>query len=186
MPRISPETSATCSLCGEPMPEGEQMFNYHGFSGPCPKPPLPKPITTEQLDKLQFGKELHERPRADNRAQLAYETFLAGFNPPSTLPKWHDAPSWVRDVAQVAYLQGKLDAGPAQDAVRAAAERVCWFDWSDNDMDAVAAIDALRKAITSSVPSTAQREPMAWCEKCSDWHYPADECPIPSKQGNTP
>ncbi len=25
------------------MPEGEQMFNFHGFSGPCPKPPLPKP-----------------------------------------------------------------------------------------------------------------------------------------------
>lgn len=48
-------------------------------------------------------------------------------------------------------------AGPAQDAVRAAAERVCWFDWSDNDMDAVAAIDALRKAITSSVPSTEPR-----------------------------
>lgn len=26
-----------CSLCGEPMPEGEQMFKYHGYSGPCPK-----------------------------------------------------------------------------------------------------------------------------------------------------
>lgn len=24
------------------MPEGEQMFKYHGYSGPCPKPPLPK------------------------------------------------------------------------------------------------------------------------------------------------
>lgn len=32
-----------CSLCGEPMPEGETMFKYHGLSGPCPKPPLPKP-----------------------------------------------------------------------------------------------------------------------------------------------
>lgn len=29
-----------CQLCGEPMPEGEEMFNYHGYSGPCPKPPL--------------------------------------------------------------------------------------------------------------------------------------------------
>lgn len=29
-----------CLLCGEPMPPGEQMFNYHGYSGPCPKPPL--------------------------------------------------------------------------------------------------------------------------------------------------
>lgn len=27
-----------CELCGEPMPEGEEMFRYHGYSGPCPKP----------------------------------------------------------------------------------------------------------------------------------------------------
>lgn len=25
------------------MPEGEEMFQYHGYSGPCPKPPLSKP-----------------------------------------------------------------------------------------------------------------------------------------------
>lgn len=41
-----PDTStiALCKICGEPMPPGEEMFNYHGFSGDCPKPPLPKPI----------------------------------------------------------------------------------------------------------------------------------------------
>jgi hypothetical protein len=33
---------SNCELCGEPMPEGETMFKYHGYSGPCPKPPLPK------------------------------------------------------------------------------------------------------------------------------------------------
>lgn len=31
-----------CALCGEPMPPGEEMFKYHGYSGNCPKPPLPK------------------------------------------------------------------------------------------------------------------------------------------------
>lgn len=31
-----------CELCGELLPEGERMFKYHGFSGPCPKPPLQK------------------------------------------------------------------------------------------------------------------------------------------------
>ena len=31
-----------CELCGAPMPPGEEMFKYHGFSGPCPKPPLKK------------------------------------------------------------------------------------------------------------------------------------------------
>lgn len=32
---------ARCNLCGEPMPAGEEMFKFHGYSGPCPKPPLP-------------------------------------------------------------------------------------------------------------------------------------------------
>ncbi len=31
-----------CTLCGEPMPDGEEMFKYHGYSGICPKPPLPE------------------------------------------------------------------------------------------------------------------------------------------------
>lgn len=31
---------ARCEICGEPMPEGEEMFKFHGYSGGCPKPPL--------------------------------------------------------------------------------------------------------------------------------------------------
>lgn len=31
---------ARCSLCGEPMPAGEEMFKFHGYSGDCPKPHL--------------------------------------------------------------------------------------------------------------------------------------------------
>lgn len=31
-----------CEICGDPMPDGETMFKYHGYSGPCPKPPLKK------------------------------------------------------------------------------------------------------------------------------------------------
>jgi hypothetical protein len=27
---------ARCQLCGGPMPEGEEMFKLHGYSGPCP------------------------------------------------------------------------------------------------------------------------------------------------------
>lgn len=34
--------TAKCQLCGEPMPSGEEMFKFHGYSGPCPKPPLPR------------------------------------------------------------------------------------------------------------------------------------------------
>ena len=33
---------ATCALCGEPMPAGEEMFKFHGYSGDCPKQPLPQ------------------------------------------------------------------------------------------------------------------------------------------------
>lgn len=41
-----------CELCGEPMPPGEQMFKYHGYSGPCPKPPLPTQGPRTDLGKL--------------------------------------------------------------------------------------------------------------------------------------
>ena len=34
----------TCELCGEPMPTGEETLRYHGYSGPCPKPPKPRPF----------------------------------------------------------------------------------------------------------------------------------------------
>lgn len=38
------EPEAVCGVCGEPMPPGEEMFTFHGYSGPCPKPPLPKVV----------------------------------------------------------------------------------------------------------------------------------------------
>jgi hypothetical protein len=41
---------AICKLCGEPLPAGEEMFKYHGYSGDCPKPPLPRQKT--ELEKL--------------------------------------------------------------------------------------------------------------------------------------
>ncbi len=33
---------SNCELCGDPMPAGEEVFKFHGFSGPCPKPPMDK------------------------------------------------------------------------------------------------------------------------------------------------
>lgn len=29
-----------CEICGEKMPEGEEMFRFHGYSGNCPSPPI--------------------------------------------------------------------------------------------------------------------------------------------------
>ena len=42
---------ALCGLCGEPMPENEQMFKYHGYSGDCPKPPLLKTDTSAPCNR---------------------------------------------------------------------------------------------------------------------------------------
>jgi hypothetical protein len=33
------------------MPEGEEMFKFHGYSGSCPKEPLPRPKT--ELETLR-------------------------------------------------------------------------------------------------------------------------------------
>lgn len=51
------EAIAKCGLCGEPMPPGEEMFNYHGHSGPCPKPPLQR----ASIDDLQILRNALER-----------------------------------------------------------------------------------------------------------------------------
>jgi len=53
-----------CELCGEPMPEGEQMFKYHGYSGPCPKPPLAKPPGLNFSAALMYLKEGRRVARA--------------------------------------------------------------------------------------------------------------------------
>jgi hypothetical protein len=64
----------TCAICGEPMPEGEEMFKYHGYSGRCPKPPLPRKASPEEArltriydilaginDKIEFGDDGYVR-----------------------------------------------------------------------------------------------------------------------------
>jgi len=47
---------ARCEICGEPMPPGEEMFKYHGYSGNCPKPPLPVPqVITIKIEREGNG-----------------------------------------------------------------------------------------------------------------------------------
>ena len=50
---------ALCTICGEPMPAGEEMFKFHGYSGPCPKPPIER-MTLEKLLRMaaQRGRRL--------------------------------------------------------------------------------------------------------------------------------
>lgn len=51
---------------------------------------------------------------SEKRTRIAYEAFrgalIPGLDP--EVPSWKDAPNWIRDVALVAYLQGKLDGPP--------------------------------------------------------------------------
>lgn len=68
--------------------------------------------TLRPLEPLLPGETRSEYiARVDNaaRARLAYQVFRCGLRHPNTIPRWDDAPSWIRDVAVVAYLQGKLD-----------------------------------------------------------------------------
>ena len=44
-----------CTLCGEPMPDGEGMFKIHGYSGPCPKPPLQQTLVAVQVGIRRRG-----------------------------------------------------------------------------------------------------------------------------------
>jgi len=46
---------ANCQLCGEPMPPGEEMFQFHGYSGPCPKSPLPRLNIRAKLEQIIGG-----------------------------------------------------------------------------------------------------------------------------------
>lgn len=48
---------SNCEICGESMPVGEEMFYYHGLSGPCPKPALPQPKLAALIAYLLVDKE---------------------------------------------------------------------------------------------------------------------------------
>lgn len=47
--------TAKCVLCGEPMPAGEEMFQYHGYSEGCSKPPAATAVDGEAA-----GRRLYE------------------------------------------------------------------------------------------------------------------------------
>lgn len=44
-----------CTLCGEPMPKGEEMFQYHGYSGDCPKKPIDKKPDHYMMQFFKFS-----------------------------------------------------------------------------------------------------------------------------------
>lgn len=63
-----------CELCGEPMPEGEGMFKYHGYSGPCQKKPMLQPhelrVVIEKKDLDEKRQKLTDFMRDDVYSKL--------------------------------------------------------------------------------------------------------------------
>jgi hypothetical protein len=61
---MSMAETAKCGICGEPMLPGEEVFKFHGYSGPCPKPPLLKPhqqrVVAEKDDLCKKAKALSD------------------------------------------------------------------------------------------------------------------------------
>lgn len=56
----APESTPRCELCGQTMPAGEEMFRYHGFSGPCPKPELFSRTLQRQLKAERLQRKFYE------------------------------------------------------------------------------------------------------------------------------
>ena len=67
---------------------------------------------SQEQQRADYEDEMQQQDDSAKRAIIAYEAFrgglISGLDP--EVPRWEDAPSWIRDVVLVAYLQGKLDA----------------------------------------------------------------------------
>lgn len=58
------------------MPPGEEMFNYHGFSGPCPKPPVGKKLLKPFQQRVVDEKRELDEKLARLTNFVSTETFL--------------------------------------------------------------------------------------------------------------
>ena len=67
-----------CKLCGEAMPQGEEMFNYHGFSGPCPKPPIKAVPTVAEIAYGFLWHDISTDKRVHAARKLLLETLDKG------------------------------------------------------------------------------------------------------------
>lgn len=84
---------AKCSLCGEPMPEGEETFAYHGYSGPCPKKPLKKKEPETELNNVSIVYKNHRGEVSTRRIipkNIRFES-----------TEWHPEPQWILEAFDV-------------------------------------------------------------------------------------
>lgn len=74
-----PSKQSLCTVCGEPMPEGEEMFKFHGYSCDCPKPPLPRPDRIRELEQQHKEQEAAILKIAKRMEKTIYPTILGSF-----------------------------------------------------------------------------------------------------------
>jgi len=79
-----------CTLCGHPMPEGEEMFKCHGYSCPCPGEPLVgnAPSDSRETMKADYEGWLPLRP---HWTEVCFEAYCAGRLDEKTRPCLTDA-----------------------------------------------------------------------------------------------
>lgn len=69
---MTTETKAICELCGHPMPDDEQMFKFHGYSGPCPTDlvaTFKKCLSTMSHSRAGWDYELPPAQKAEENRQ---------------------------------------------------------------------------------------------------------------------
>ena len=128
----------------------------------------PTPETQERIAELQYEAGMYQSlyenaisavaAGAPNREAGAFELWQR-FAPTHHIG-WADETHKAEYYAAVDGVLTAIDAPAQGSGVQSAAERVVWFDWSGNDPDAVAAMDALRSALSSA--NRVSQEAMDW------------------------
>lgn len=92
-----------CELCGAPMPHGEEMFKFHGYSGPCPTLPSPgaDPIVGHKTFSTPDGGLRHEPLRESEAAAILAASDRATVARAELMPTERDAigmffEAWLR------------------------------------------------------------------------------------------
>lgn len=99
---MASDNTPTCELCGTLMPEGETMFKYHGYSGPCPQPPLPQPKLASLVEYL-FVDNVNGDFWIDIRVDRKTYTQIGPFETEAERQRAHD------DLLEMTRSQGAQD-----------------------------------------------------------------------------
>lgn len=68
---------ATCALCGEPMPAGEEMFKFHGYKRAVPEAAATE-AGTGQSPRRHAPRDMAQRARPECRTDRAADS-VRGF-----------------------------------------------------------------------------------------------------------